>query len=84
MGNAFRHTEFRVTHGWIVIHIPTAQYITQYMRTFLFCLAPVPLMLFDRIRNSMKFCNALVYNIFNRSQRNYAHVNTVDVGKSHQ
>ena len=32
---------------------------------------------FDRIWNSMKFCNALVHNIFGRSQRNFAHVVTV-------
>ena len=32
---------------------------------------------FDRIRNSIEFYNALVYNIFGRSQRNFAHVTTV-------
>ena len=36
-----------------------------------------PLTMSHRIRNPMKLCNALVCDLFSRSQQNFAHVTTV-------
>ena len=40
-------------------------------------LTPIPQRNFDRIRNSMNLCNALVHNIFSRLQWNFVHNRTV-------